>query len=415
MSDEYFMGFALEQARQAAALGEVPVGAVIVWQGGVIATGKNSQVNCHDPTAHAEIMALRNAAQVLGNYRLYECELFVTLEPCAMCSGAILNARLKRIVFGAFETKTGAAGSVVNLFAQQRLNHRTQLLGGVLAGLSRSLMRDFFQQRRADQRALAVTQHPLRDDSLRTPDAAFENLTGHPWAQRYRNDLVALDGLRLHYLDEPTVAADCDGTPTAVTYLCLHSHSAWSYQFRKLSVGWLQEGHRVIAPDLIGFGRSDKPKKETFHTLERHCRILSELVERLDLRKIVLVLPGQHDSVSLLGMMLPMGAPLRYHGLLTINMNGLLKGTEISIRNGWPMWSETIESLTKQGGACGASRAAVLHSDDEMIKARTASFPHQSFCAGVHAFANIPKLLNSPESNELCNRAEQFWQQRFEN
>ena len=415
MSDEDFMGLALEQARQAAALGEVPVGAVIVWQGKVIATGKNSPVNCHDPTAHAEILALRSAAQVLGNYRLYECELFVTLEPCAMCSGAILNARLKRVVFGAFEPKTGAAGSVVNLFVQQRLNHHTQLLGGVLAGLSHSLMRDFFQQRRADQRVLAVKQHPLRDDSLRTPDAAFENLTGYPWAQRYRNDLVALDGLRLHYLDEPTVATDCEGTPTAVTYLCLHSHLAWSYQFRKLFVGWLQEGYRVIAPDLIGFGRSDKPKKATFHTLERHYRILSELVEQLDLRQIVLALPGQHDSVSLLGMMLPMDAPLRYQGLLTIDMNGLPKGTEIPIRNGWTMWSETIESLTGQGGARGASHAAVLHSNDEMIQASNAPFPHQSFCAGVHAFANISQVLNSPESTELCNRAEQFWQQRFKN
>ena len=414
MSDEDFMGLALEQARQAAALGEVPVGAVVVWQGNVIATGRNSPIQCPDPTAHAEVLALRSAAQVLGNYRLHECELFVTLEPCAMCSGAILNARLRRVVFGAFEPKTGAAGSVVNLFAQPRLNHQTQLLGGVLAGMSRSLMQDFFHQRRTEQRVSAIKQHPLRDDSLRTPDAAFKNLTGYPWAQRYRNDLVALDGLRLHYLDEPTVATVSDGRSAAATYLCLHSRSAWSYQFRKLFVVWLQAGHRVVAPDLIGFGRSDKPKKVAFHTLERHYRILSELVERLDLKQIVLVLPGLHDPVSLLGMMLPMGAPLRHRSLQTIDLDGLLQGTELSIGNGLPMWSQMIESLTGKTAASSASNDASQHSDDEMIKACSASFPHQSFCAAVHAFANIPKLLNSPETNELRHRAEQFWQQRFE-
>jgi tRNA(adenine34) deaminase len=117
MSDEIFMQQALAEARQAAAAGEVPVGAVVVRRGEVIASGRNAPVDGHDPTAHAEIVALRAAAQVLGNYRLDDCELFVTLEPCAMCSGAMLHARLKRVVFGAADPKTGAAGSVLNLFA----------------------------------------------------------------------------------------------------------------------------------------------------------------------------------------------------------------------------------------------------------------------------------------------------------
>ena len=118
------MQLALLQAREAAASGEVPVGAVVVRRGEVIATGRNAPIDGHDPTAHAEIVALRAAAQALGNYRLDNCELFVTQEPCAMCSGAMLHARLKRVVFGAPDPKTGAAGSVVNLFSQAALNHQ---------------------------------------------------------------------------------------------------------------------------------------------------------------------------------------------------------------------------------------------------------------------------------------------------
>jgi tRNA(Arg) A34 adenosine deaminase TadA len=140
MSDEVFMRQALAEARQAAAAGEVPVGAVVVRRGEVIATGRNAPVDGHDPTAHAEIVALRAAAQALGNYRLDDCELFVTLEPCAMCSGAMLHARLKRVVFGAADPKTGAAGSVLNLFGEPRLNHQTTLAGRCAgAGVRRAL------------------------------------------------------------------------------------------------------------------------------------------------------------------------------------------------------------------------------------------------------------------------------------
>ena len=114
--DNEFMQLALAQAAQAAQAGEVPVGAVVVCNGKVIATGRNAPIGGHDPTAHAEIVALRAAALALGNYRLPDCELYVTLEPCAMCCGAMLHARLKRVVFGASDAKTGAAGSVINLF-----------------------------------------------------------------------------------------------------------------------------------------------------------------------------------------------------------------------------------------------------------------------------------------------------------
>jgi tRNA(adenine34) deaminase len=131
--DAAFMREALAQARLALAAGEVPVGAVVVHGDRVIGRGHNAPVTSHDPTAHAEIRALRDAAQALGNYRLDGCELFVTLEPCAMCSGAMLHARLARVVFGAGEPKTGAAGSVLDLFAQRQLNHQTAVVPGVLA------------------------------------------------------------------------------------------------------------------------------------------------------------------------------------------------------------------------------------------------------------------------------------------
>src|SRR5512140_3236840 len=121
------MQSALEQARKAQAAGEVPVGAVVVKDGEIVGTGFNAPISGHDPTAHAEIRALRDAAQRLGNYRLPGCELYVTLEPCAMCVGAMLHARIARLVYGAADPKTGACGSVIDLFAETELNHHATL------------------------------------------------------------------------------------------------------------------------------------------------------------------------------------------------------------------------------------------------------------------------------------------------
>ncbi len=147
-ADEQAMRIALDQAHNAWLVGEVPVGAVIMRAGQVIATSYNRPITEHDPTAHAEIVALRHAAQLLANYRLPECELFVTLEPCAMCAMALMHARFKRVVFGATDPKTGAAGSVVDLFAQTQLNHHTVVRGGVLADECGAVLRDFFAERR---------------------------------------------------------------------------------------------------------------------------------------------------------------------------------------------------------------------------------------------------------------------------
>ena len=152
-ADEMFMHAALDMARQAAQAGEVPVGAVVVKDGQIVGRGSNAPISRHDPSAHAEIAALRDAAQHLGNYRLVDCELFVTLEPCVMCVGAMFHARIARVVFGAKDPKTGAAGSVFNLFSETRLNHHARIHGGVLAEECGQVLSDFFAARRAQQKA----------------------------------------------------------------------------------------------------------------------------------------------------------------------------------------------------------------------------------------------------------------------
>lgn len=153
MAETDFMREALAEARAAADAGEIPVGAVAVYQDKIIAHGQNRVLRDVDPTAHAEIVAMRAAAKVLNNYRLTGCELYVTLEPCAMCAGAIVHARLARLVYAAADPKAGAAGTVLEVLNHPRLNHQMTVTPGVLAEESAALLREFFRQRRADSSA----------------------------------------------------------------------------------------------------------------------------------------------------------------------------------------------------------------------------------------------------------------------
>ena len=159
--DDYFMGLALEAALCAYELGEVPVGAVLVMNDVVVGTGFNQPITRHDPTAHAEVMALRAAGGALRNYRLPQGELFVTLEPCLMCAGAMMHARLARIVYGASDVKTGVAGSVLNVFEHAQLNHHAQIINGVRADEARQLLQRFFKERRAAQKNSTANEPSL--------------------------------------------------------------------------------------------------------------------------------------------------------------------------------------------------------------------------------------------------------------
>jgi tRNA(adenine34) deaminase len=405
IEDDTFMALALKEAQAAAFNGEVPVGAVVVKDGVVIAVGRNSPIADHDPTAHAEIVALRAAAKALGNYRLDGCELFVTLEPCAMCAGAMLHARLKRVVFGAADGKTGAGGSVTNLFTNMALNHQTEVEGGVLADEASVMLQDFFQDKREINKQEARLKHPLRSDALRTPDAAFDKLPDYPWEPHYVSNLPALNGLRLHYLDEgeAEVAIEAFGQ---TTYLCLHGNPAWSYLYRKMIPTFLESGARVVAPDLIGFGKSDKPKKDAFHTFTWHRQVLIELIERLDLQNIVLVV---QDWGGILGLTLPHEfhkKSNRIKGLLV--MNTALATGDVPLTQGFQDWREMcrknpefkIDKLFARG-------------NPQMSPAECAAymvpFPEKGFRAATRAFPPMVPEIPHADGAEESRKARDFW------
>lgn len=401
MVDTVFMQLALEQARQAAVEGEVPVGAVVVKDGRVIASGRNSPIQAHDPTAHAEIQALRAAAQALGNYRLDGCTMYVTLEPCAMCSGAMLHARLGGVIYGATDPKTGAAGSVIDLFAQSQLNHQTVVSGGVLADECAAVLQEFFLERRARQTHQRKGLHLLRDDALRTPDSRFADLPGYPWAPRYISHLPALAGLRMHYLDEGP-------GDSARTYLCLHGNPAWSYLYRKMIPEFLQAGGRVVAPDLIGFGKSDKPKKEAAHSFTLHRQILLELVEELDLQHVVLVV---QDWGGLLGLTLPMEAPQRYAGLLV--MNTALACGDSPLSPGFLAWRDMCARNPGFDIARLFSRGNPRMSTAECA-AYAAPFPDAGHRAATRVFPRLVPDQIEADGAAISRRARTFWRSQWQ-
>ncbi|MGJ7510149.1 tRNA adenosine(34) deaminase TadA [Variovorax sp. GT1P44] len=347
-TDAHWMRVALAEARQAAEAGEVPVGAVVVKDGVVIASGRNAPVALHDPSAHAEINALRAAGAALGNYRLDGCELFVTLEPCAMCAGAMLHARLARVVFGAGDPKTGAAGSVVDLFGQMQLNHHTKVQGGVMAEECQALLQTFFRGRRSAAREAA---EPLRDDALRTPIDRFSALADYAFEPHYVSDLPGLKGWRMHYLDEgPRDAGHA--------CLCLHGPGEWSYLFRHLAG---VEGLRVLAPDLIGFGLSDKPKREAVHRLAWHRDVLLEWLDDLQPGLLALV---HSESASPLASLLVEAAPGRFP---------------------WVM-------AAPDGGESAAD-------------AWRAPFPDRGYEAALRALGPVPKRLSGPTAVQAAQLA----------
>lgn len=399
-ADQAFMRQALAEAQAAGQAGEVPVGAVVVKNGQVVGRGRNAPLDRHDPTAHAEVMALRDAAARLGNYRLDGCTLYVTLEPCAMCSGAMLHARLERVVYGAPDPKTGAAGSVIDVFAPPALNHQTRVQGGVLAEEGAALLKAFFKERR-------MNPHPLREDALRTPDSAFDGLPDYPWAPHYLSDLPSLQGLRLHHLDEGPRPGEA-GHDGSLTWLCLHGNPAWSYLYRHMIPVFLAAGDRVVAPDLIGFGKSDKPKKDSAHQFHWHRQVLIELVERLDLRRVVLVV---QDWGGILGLTVPMAAPARYRGLLV--MNTTLATGDAPLSPGFLAWRDMCAAKPEYDVGRLFARGNPHLSEAEW-GAYNAPFPDRGHRAALRAFP--PMVPESPdgEGAAVSREARLFWREHWQ-
>ena len=219
-----------------------------------------------------------------------------------------------------------------------------------------------------------MNHHPVRDDALRTPDARFDNLPGYPWPPNFVSDLPALGGLRMHYLDVPATQ------PQGVTYLCLHGNPAWSYLYRKMIPVLLQSGARVVAPDLIGFGKSDKPKKDSAHSFTWHRQVLLQLIERLDLHNVVLVV---QDWGGLLGLTLPMEAPARYKGLVV--MNTALATGDVPLSPGFIAWRDMCAKNPEFDVAKLFARGNPQLSADECA-AYAAPFPDKGHRAALRAF-----------------------------
>jgi tRNA(adenine34) deaminase len=376
---------------------------VVVKGGQVIATGRNSPIHSCDPTAHAEINALREAAKKLGNYRLEDCDLYVTLEPCAMCAGAIFNARIRRVIYAAPEPKTGAAGSVLNLF-ETPLNHQTQLRHATELGADESsymrasgqLLQEFFSHKRTAQAHMHALNHPLRPDALRTPEHGFDDLPGYDFAAHYISDLPALGGLRMHYLDEG--ARDAKST-----YLCLHGNPAWSYLYRKMIPIFSASGARVVAPDMIGFGKSDKPKKDSFHSFSWHRQCLLEFIERMDLKNVVLVV---QDWGGILGLTLPMAAPQRFKGLLV--MNTTLACGDAPLSDGFKAWREMCAKKPEFDIAKLFSRGNP-HLSEAECAAYMAPFPDAGHRAATRAFPPMVPEFESSDGAAMSRAAREFW------
>jgi tRNA(adenine34) deaminase len=280
------MSLALEQAMEAELAGEVPVGAVVVQDGVVIARGRNRTIEWMDPTAHAEVVALKEAAIFCGSHRMSGLQLFVTLEPCAMCSGAIFHSRIDRVVFGAADPKTGCAGSVMNLFAINQLNHHAKVSGGVLSLESSSLLARFFQRTRSRKSAALA---PLREDSLRTPEGAFVGLVSEDVPSSF---CFSSDGFRMHYRDLHPHGA-------TKTILCLHDIPYWSEQMRPVALRLASSGYRTICPDLIGCGLSDKPKKPSWHSEDSHVRALLDFLSLLEATPSHIIALGDTANIAL--------------------------------------------------------------------------------------------------------------------
>ena len=256
------------------------------------------------------------------------------------------------------------------------------------------LLKDFFKARR-------INADPLREDALRTPDSAFEGIPDYPWAPHYVSDLAAAPGWRVHYLDEGPIDAP-------LTWLCLHGNPSWSYVYRRMIPVFLAAGHRVVAPDMPGFGRSDKPKKESQHRFDWHRQILLELVERLDLQRVVLVV---QDWGGILGLTLPMAAPSRYHGALL--MNTLLATGQAPLSDGFVAWRQWCAGQPNYDLARLMQRGNP-HLSEVEAAAYAAPFPDAGHRAALRAFPQRVPSGPQDEGAAISLQAADFWRHQWQ-
>ena len=377
-----WMQAALQQAQLAADAGEVPVGAVVVRNGQIIGRGYNQPVGTHDPSAHAEVQALRDAARRLGNYRLEDCTLYVTLEPCAMCAGAILHARLARVVWGAAEARTGAAGSVVDLFANPQLNHHTSTTAGVLADAAAQQLTAFFAQRRQVQQVAAKAAHLLRDDALRTTEKCFSAHCDCASSSYFYSDGPALEGLRVHVKD-----SGAPSNASAITWLMLPANPAPQGLYRHLAAGLQAQGERVVAVDWLGFGRSDKPKKDSAINDARQLAMLLDLVERLALPTGQGLVVVAHGDASRLAQALLAALAARYPAGASAALwliNPLLAGAATPIYGDW-LAQVLRKPMLDVAQATSTSARDGVSADD--VAQWQAQFPDKGYRAGLRAWA----------------------------
>lgn len=323
------MQMALEQAHIAQKAGEVPVGAALFLGDELICKAHNAPVCTHNPCGHAEVLVLQEAGRRLGNYRLEGCSLFVTLEPCVMCAGAILNARIKTLVFGAKDERAGAAGSVLNVFENPRLNTHTQVRAGVLAEDCAKPLVDFFKLRRSQIKAKRDhTKLYLREDAFRPDLHQFKQLM-LPWMQKglvsnYTNDLACDPGLRIHHWDTQEHGADVAPTAQAPqprkTWVCLHGLGSSGAFFSPWAIERACLGERVLMPDLIGFGLSDHLRSATHIDLQHQVLLLQEWFDRMRLDPVHLL---SHDwSAQLALALVPrLGSEVKSWVCLNPNLN----------------------------------------------------------------------------------------------
>lgn len=306
-SHEDCMQLALEQAYVAEKLGEIPVGAVVLLDGKVVGTGYNQTISESDPTAHAEVVAIRAAAKLLGNYRLDKCTLYVTLEPCTMCMGAIFHSRIAKVYFGAFDPKTGACGSVLNLPSDHRINHHCQVVGGVSQTQCGLQLSGYFERLRASK---SLTRVPLREDALRLPHGALSSYMGGVKSQPV-DDLKAANGLRIQIWQNPASTSN----PKNLV-LCLHGATSWSYIYRAVLTADIPARTMVLALDFPGHGGSDKTKKGGEFEVANQLSIVNDLLVRFTASTIHLL--GQ-DTGCELAVRLAAGNPGRISGMTLFN------------------------------------------------------------------------------------------------